>query len=50
MNKDYFFEKGHLLKNNRAGPEPLQEAYHTLLLPIATEKVLRQLAHTPSKI
>jgi RimJ/RimL family protein N-acetyltransferase len=42
MNPDNFFETEHVLENNRARLEPLQERHYALLLPIAMEKVLWQ--------
>ncbi len=42
MNTDHFFEEEHLLENNRARLEPLQERHYALLLSIAMEKVLWQ--------
>lgn len=42
MNTVDFFEKEHVMENNRARLEPLQEQHYALLLPIAMEKVLWQ--------
>ncbi|MDN3655124.1 GNAT family protein [Ferruginibacter paludis] len=42
MNPADFFNTEHVLENNRARLEPLQEKHYGLLLPIAMEKVLWQ--------